>query len=85
MKHLSNVARMRTIDEAYAEIKFADNHTAITKNFIRRLVISGNVPSIKAGRKYLINMDTLEDYLYNGLTVVNDANSKIGVIRPIAE
>lgn len=63
---------MRTIDEAVAEIKSADEHTAITKNFIRSLVVSGKVPSIKAGRKYLINIAVLQDYLCNGDTNENE-------------
>ena len=40
-------ARMRTIGEAAA----------------RRLVISGTLPSVRIGSKYLINLDTLEAFL----------------------
>lgn len=69
---ISCTPRMRTIDEAVAEIKSADEHTAITKNFIRSLVVSGKVPSIKAGRKYLINIAVLQDYLCNGDTNENE-------------
>lgn len=57
--------RMRLINEAYEEIKAKDPDTAITKYFIRDLVVSGKIPTSKAGRKYLINMDMLEEYLSN--------------------
>jgi len=51
--------------EAYEEIKKADPGTAITMNYIRKLVITGAVPSMRAGSRYLINMDDLESYLSN--------------------
>jgi len=53
------------IKEAYEEIKKADPGTAITMNYVRKLVVSGAVWSIRVGRRYLINMDDLEDYLAN--------------------
>lgn len=57
------IARMRTITEAVAEIKAADPHTALTVHALRQLILSGKVPSIMAGKKYLINLDTLIEYL----------------------
>lgn len=60
-----SIARIRTIKEAYAEIKEADPKTAITQSYIRRLIVSGTVPSAMAGRRYLVNMDELEIYLNN--------------------
>ncbi len=55
--------RMRTIQEAAIELKKADPYTAITPHAIRQLVLSGTIPHIKAGKKYLVNMQTLENYL----------------------
>jgi excisionase family DNA binding protein len=40
-----------------------DEGTAVTEYHIRRLVLSGKLPKIKAGKKYLINLDLLLDYL----------------------
>ena len=54
--------RMRTIKEAAAELRAMDAKTAITETHIRRLVLSGEVPSFKAGKKYLLNMDALLQY-----------------------
>ncbi len=55
--------RMRTTKEAAAEIKAADPNTAITEYHIRQLALSGVLPRVKAGRKLLINLDTLIEYL----------------------
>ena len=55
--------RIRTIDQAYEEIRKADPETAITRNYIRTLVTDGTIPHIMAGAKYLVDLDVLEDYI----------------------
>lgn len=55
--------RMRTIQEAAAELKKLDPDTAVTAYAIRQMVLNNDIPHIKAGKKRLINMDTLEKYL----------------------
>ena len=57
--------RMRLFDEAVQEIKKLDPQCAISKNFVRQLVLSGKIPCVMAGRKRLINFDALLDYLQN--------------------
>lgn len=57
------MTRMRTIQEAAKELREKDPNTAITPYAIRRMVLSGTIPHIKAGKKRLINMDILERYL----------------------
>lgn len=54
---------MRTIDAAAAEIRAADPHTALTKTALRRLVVTGAVPSVRVGTKYLLDLDALDAYL----------------------
>lgn len=56
------MARMRTIKSAYEEIHKADPGTCLTEYRLRQLVIEGDIKSIKAGNKYLIDMDSLENY-----------------------
>jgi len=77
------------IKEAYEEIKKADPGTAITMNYVRKLVVSGAVWSIRVGRRYLINMDDLEDYLANPqrqeLDRIRQFQQVGGKIRRIAE
>ena len=55
--------RMRTLSEAYTYIKEADPDTALSANYVRCLIVSGAVPRIKCGKKYLVNVDLLIDYL----------------------
>ena len=54
--------RMRTIDEAFKHIKEADPDTKLTYWAFRNMVITGRIPSNFAGRKYLINIDLLDEY-----------------------
>ena len=55
--------RMRTITEAACELRTADPNTALTPHAIRKMVLNGEIPHIKAGKKRLINMDLLERFL----------------------
>ena len=62
---IRKIPRMRTVHEAAQELKQLDPSTAVTEYHIRRLAVSGKLPRLKAGKKYLINFDTLLDYLEN--------------------
>jgi len=55
--------RIRTLAETYQYIKEQDKETAITQNALRRMVVSGQIPCVKAGKKYLIDLDVLFEYL----------------------
>lgn len=59
------IPRMRTIKECMEEIKKADPNTAVREYFIRDLVNSNSIVHISAGRKTLINLDVLFEYLGN--------------------
>ncbi len=63
MSYDKPVARMRLLNEAYAELKSLDPQTCISKNFVRQLAISGKIPVVQVGKRRLINMDGLLDYL----------------------
>lgn len=75
--------RMRTISEAAKWVKETDPHTALTPTAIRRLVISGELPSRRAGTKYLINLDTLELYMRGELQASSTPDPAYGEIRPV--
>ena len=51
--------RMFTISEAAT-------YFGVSKHFIRQLVLTNTIPSVKAGKKYLINEKNLENYLQSG-------------------
>lgn len=57
---------MRTIKQAIAEIKQADPNTPFSEWALRKMVVDGVIPSVKAGTKYLINMKILSEYLFKG-------------------
>lgn len=59
------IPRMRTVKEAAAEIRQLDAHSALTEWRIRELALSGVLPRVQAGKKLLINLDTLFEYLEN--------------------
>lgn len=56
-------APMRTIHKAIEELKNEDPDTALTEYALKRLVVSGEIPCVKAGSKRLVNMDIVRRYL----------------------
>lgn len=76
--------RMRTIKEAAEEIRLSDPQSAVREYFIRDLVVSGQIPHIRAGRKILINLDALFEYLHKGCEPLTDKEIITG-IRKIEE
>ncbi len=58
-----SVPRMRTVHEAAEELRRMDEGTAVTEYHIRQLAINNIIPRVKAGKKYLINLDALIAYL----------------------
>lgn len=57
---------MRSIREAHKEIKAADPQSGIGLAALYRLVSDGVIPCTPVGKKYLIDMDRLEEYLCGG-------------------
>jgi hypothetical protein len=57
------VPRMRTIPATIEYLKAEDPGTSITAFWVRKMVLSGQLPSHKAGSRYLINLDWLLSYL----------------------
>lgn len=72
---------MRGIKQAIQEIKQSDPNTCLTEKALRRLVLSGELPAVKIGVKYLINMDSLEKYLSGGSFASAAAPSVSGIHR----
>lgn len=60
---MSALPRMRTAEGVMAEIKAQDPETGISLYFIRGLIRSGDIPVVSAGRRKLVNVDTVMDYL----------------------
>ena len=57
------MAKYRTIQQAYECLKSQDADTAITYHALRKLVVSRQFPCMRVGKKYLIDMELLSDFL----------------------
>ena len=57
------MAKYRTIQQAYECIKALDADTAITYHALRQLVVSGQIPSMRIGKKYVIDLDVLSAFM----------------------
>ena len=64
-KPSTSIPRMRTVKEAAQELKALDPQTAMTPYHIRRLCLNGVIPVVKAGKKNLLDLDILLDYMRN--------------------
>ena len=60
--------RMRTAEGALAVIKTEDPETAVTLRAIRGLINTGKVPHVPVGKKKLVDVDRLMDYLQGDQT-----------------
>lgn len=56
------MAKIRTINQTFDAIKHADPETAISRHAIRQAVLSGDIPSRRAGQKFLIDLDQVLRY-----------------------
>ena len=75
-------ARMRTLDAAIIQLRQDDPDNCLTKHALRQWVLSGKVPHVRAGAKYLINYDILLEMLA-GNPKLSEPETRTGVIRPV--
>ena len=75
------MARMRTIDQAAAWIREQDPETALTPTALRRLVTSGQVPSVRVGQKFLVELGEVEAYLRGSVPTPASALPGIREVR----
>lgn len=57
------IPRMRTIPKAFDEIKRIDPDTDFTLRALRRMVNTGELPTVNINSKKLVNLDLLIDKL----------------------
>ena len=75
--------QMRTIDQIARLIRDKDPETALTKTAIRRLVVTGAVPSVRVGQKYLVSLEAVDNYLAGVAHIPVSAKALSGGIRPV--
>lgn len=61
--------KIRSMAEAYDEIKKQDPDTTLTYYMFRKLILSGEIPSLKSNGKYLVKLDDVADYFLNGFGI----------------
>lgn len=54
--------KVRTIESAYKEIHKRDPNSGLSRSYLRKLVVSGEIPSKKSGNRYLITLEDINDY-----------------------
>ena len=57
------MVRTRTIKEAAMYFRENDPQTCLTETAIRTLLRTGKVPCARVGKKYLVTIEALEEYL----------------------
>ena len=77
------MARMRTIQGVIKEIKTADPNSEFKEWTLRQLVKSGKIKSVRVGTKYLINVETVIDYLRNPPEEEEQQATEYGVLRKV--
>ena len=81
---MAQTVRVRTISGCIAELKLIDPGTQVKQNYVRNLVLTGAVKSTRAGAKYLVNFESLLDYLQNPPTGPEpDPEQQYGKLRRI--
>ncbi len=58
-----SIHRMRTINDSVMEIKALDEKSAVTANCIRTLCKEGKVHCVYTGKKILVDLDSLIEFL----------------------
>jgi len=66
-----------------ATIKETAKLFGLAEHFIRQLAIKGEIVAVKAGCKYLVNVDKLAEYLDSHTLKTEQAGAECCGIRPI--
>ncbi len=59
----SSMKKIRTIEQMHKDLLEDDPQCALTKTALRRLVVTGAIPSTKVGQKYLISREAVEKFM----------------------
>lgn len=55
--------KLRTLPKAFDYLKEQDPDSALTKNYFRTLVKTGAIPSVRLGKNFLIDVETLDQHI----------------------
>lgn len=77
-ENFKNVPTMKSICEC-------SQIAGLAKYHVRQLVLQDKIKYVKAGRKYLVNLESLIEYLNNGETQVKKELENLNKIRKVGE
>ena len=75
------IRHTRTLNEAFSDIQRIDPGTAITKTALRRLVTTGQIPSVRIGTKYLVCLEDIFAHFSGGNKTPIHATGETGGVR----
>ena len=79
--------RVRTISQLYDEVKRIDPESAMSKSTLRRLIVTGKIPSVRSSDtpngKYLVTVEALEAYMSGSTKNEEDPAPGYGQIRQV--
>lgn len=75
--------QMRTIAEAYQELKKQDPNTALTLYALQTLIKNGAIPSVCIGKKRLVNLQTVTGYLQGEIKQIQPQTVSYGQMRAV--
>ena len=74
---MANIPTMLKIKE------IPERFPGVTEHMIRQLVVTGAIPHVMVGKKYLICEDVLSDFLIKGNNRTNEVEPTQGKIRKL--
>jgi len=80
-----SLPRMRGLVKAINEFKQSDPDSCLTLHALRQMLASGTVPSVRCGRKILIDIDKLGSHLSGSSQTQPDINGEGRHINPVSD
>ena len=73
----TSIPTMKTIDETAALL-------GLPKYWVRQKVLNGEIVAVKSGKRYLVNVDKLIEYLNSNTLKPAESAASYGGIKPVS-
>ena len=73
----TSIPTMKTIDETAALL-------GLPKYWVRQKVLNGEIVAVRSGKRYLVNVDKLIEYLNSNTLKPAESAASYGGIKPVA-
>lgn len=74
---MAEIKKLRTVQELHSMIVEADPESALSEYYVRQLVYSGELPSVKTGNKKLACFEDLVAYLFDGKRWTDEGSAAV--------